>query len=418
MKSKFIIAMFVIAVLCASALAQENTADSWYKKGQELDRNGSWDEAVEAYHEAIEMEPNNSTFYIAEVPALNLQALITKNLSKYNESLAALNRALQIDPKNPRAWDLLGTTLSQTKRYNESLAAYNKGIECIEGYRGNKTDALSTLWLSKAIALWQIGRNNESLKAIDKSIGNGTENYDAWVMKGQVLAYLGRYNESIQAFNQAGGIGAAKSEPELEAIAWTDMGYPLMARGRYEEARAVYENITELNYSEEGAGNYLAAGWQGLGYSLAKLGRYNDSLSAFNKTLELSPERAPYAWIGTGDDLRLMGMYEDAVKAYDAAIQMEPRIGQAWMGLGDSLAKLGKDEESLEAYNKAIEAYDENINSFNNATALDKAISFTFDPYPLDASFWQSRGRALKALGRLDEADAAYAKAKELGYKD
>ncbi len=409
-----IFVLVVLSTLCISAVAQENTAEGWYKKGQELDRNGSFDEAVKAYDRAIELDPGNATLWTAKVPSLNMLALITKNQSKRNESIKALDKALQIDPKNLRALDLKGSTLSQMKRYNESLEAYDKGIESVDEYQGNRTDSLSTLWLSKAIALWQSERYNESLEAIDKAVLNVPENYDAWMFKGQVLAYLGRYNESVQAFDMAADIGTASSRPELESFAWVSKGYPLMAMDRYKDARDVYENITKLNFTENT--HTLAAGWQGLGNSLAMLGQYNESINAYNKTIELSLERAPYAWIGIGNDLRDMGRYGDAIKAYDKAIEIEPRIGQAWKGLGDSLIKLDKRDEAVIAYDKAVMAYDENIRAFNNATNVDKAISFTFDPYPLDANFWYSRGSALKALGRNSEAEAACAKAEELGY--
>jgi Flp pilus assembly protein TadD len=44
--------------------------------------------------------------------------------------------------------------------------------------------------------------------------------------------------------------------------------------------------------------------------------------------------------------------------------------------------------------------------------ALDKAIEID----PQYAKAWNKKGDALKSLGRITEADAAFAKAKELGY--
>ncbi|HNW38615.1 MAG TPA: hypothetical protein PKJ75_07160 [Methanosarcina vacuolata] len=73
---------------------------------------------------------------------------------------------------------------------------------------------------------------------------------------------------------------------------------------------------------------------------------------------------------------------------------------------------------ALAAYGAAVGASDKSIMAFNNATPLDKAISFTFDPYPLDHEFWDNRGKTLKALGRTTEANAAFAKVKELGYQE
>ena len=41
--------LLVLLALSACALAQEKTAESWYKSGQELEKMGSWKEAVDAY---------------------------------------------------------------------------------------------------------------------------------------------------------------------------------------------------------------------------------------------------------------------------------------------------------------------------------------------------------------------------------
>ena len=45
--------------------------------------------------------------------------------------------------------------------------------------------------------------------------------------------------------------------------------------------------------------------------------------------------------------------------------------------------------------------------------AYDEAIRLD----PNDSNAWYNKGNALKALGRTVEADAAFAKANELGYK-
>ena len=59
----------------------------------------------------------------------------------------------------------------------------------------------------------------------------------------------------------------------------------------------------------------------------------------------------------------------------------------------------GKYDEAIKAYDKAIEQ-----------CPLDAMK-------PMGAETWYKKGIALQALGRTSEADAAFAKAKELGYQ-
>jgi tetratricopeptide (TPR) repeat protein len=426
MKTRFAIALLALAMLCASSLAQENTAEDWYKKGRDLAKNGSYEEAVFAYNRAIELEPNNATFYTAIVPNLNMLALTTNNQSKRNESLEAIDKALEIDPKNPIAWEQKGSMLSQMQRYNESLEAYDNAIENIDSYSQDahsQTEFLSYTWTSKSISLWQLMRYNESLEAVDKAVQiDPAGNYDAWVFKGELLASLGRYNESLQAFEGAAATETASSQPKISPLPWAAEGYVLMQMGRYEEADRIYQKIIDLNFTGEGADRSLAEAWRGRGDALARLGKYNESLQAFDTAIELNAENAPYAWTGKSDALKDTGRYDEAIKAYDLALELYPEyadagIARAQNGRGDALTRQGKSDEALAAYEAAVKASDEAISAFNNATPIDRAVSFTFDPYPLDGEFWHNRAFALHSIGRNAEAEESSAKATEMGYR-
>lgn len=422
-KYKIIFCLISLAALCLCAAAQENTSDYWYKNAGELLANGSTEDALRAYDKAIEIDQNNATIWSAKGYALSSAALFTNNQSRYNESLEALDKALQIEPNNPRAWEFKGLTFTLMKRYSESLDAYDKAIENIGSYRGrvdlppNRTEYLSYLWQSKAVSILQMGRTEESLDALDNATKIDAANFGAWATKGEVLTYLGRYNESIQAYNDA--LDVAPSElQEIRASPLMSKGYALMATGRYERALEVYENISALNLTEESAGFYLPDAWRGRGNALSSLGKYNESIQAFDRAIELNSEKAPYAWTGKGDALLASGRHDEAVEAYDNALNLYPEyadagIARAQKGRGDSLARLGKQDDALAAYSASVEATDEAISAFNNATPLDKAVSFTFDPYPLDQKFWTDRGNALNGLGREQEARQAYEKALE-----
>jgi Flp pilus assembly protein TadD len=55
------------------------------------------------------------------------------------------------------------------------------------------------------------------------------------------------------------------------------------------------------------------------------------------------------------------------------------------------------------------------LKKYNDSlAAYDKSIELN----PDDADTWNSRGNALRDIGRNEEAEAAFAKAKVLGYTD
>jgi tetratricopeptide (TPR) repeat protein len=243
--ARFALAMIALSVLCVSAMAQENTAEDWFNKGQDLFRNGCYEEAVEAYDRAIELEPNNATFYTAKVPSLNMLAFITNSQSKRNESLEAIEKALQIDPKNPSAWELKGSVLSQMKKYNESLETFGKAI----GTASSSPEIAAFPWAAEGYVLMQMGSYEEADLLYKKIIGlnltgEGADSRlaEAWRGRSNALAELGEYNESLQAFDRAIELNSG-----IAPYAWTGKGDALRAQGRNHEALEAYNRGIDLS---------------------------------------------------------------------------------------------------------------------------------------------------------------------------
>jgi tetratricopeptide (TPR) repeat protein len=67
-----------------------------------------------------------------------------------------------INASDPVAWYNKGEALYNLSKYNESLEAYNKAIELNQSY--------AAAWSRKGAALRGLGKYNESLKAYDRAI--------------------------------------------------------------------------------------------------------------------------------------------------------------------------------------------------------------------------------------------------------
>lgn len=124
--------------------------------------------------------------------------------------------------------------------------------------------------------------------------------------------------------------------------------------------------------------------------------QYQNNLTKSDETAykNLYNQDKYYLAITKGDNLKGEGRYDEAIQFYDEAINSDPNNFQNWKALnskGEALFRQGKYEEALQAYDKAIE--------------LAPDISIV----------WTNKGYALKALGRTNESDLAYATARELG---
>jgi len=402
--------LLVLLALSACALAEEKTAESWYKSGQELEKMGSWKEAVDAYDQAIILNPDYKEAWCAKCKALsiaNLELSGEEQNITFAKVIQACDRALEIDPEDSRSWAGKGFVLhneaivtADPGKLNESLLAYEKAIEVA----GSDTSALAEAWLGKGSVLSQMGRNDEALAAQEEAIelnesdvaawmgkaislselGRGDEAVQAydrifelypseeqrifdypyiWYSKGRVLEKLGRDDEAAQAFNRSvedvdtiiGWVASGREFYMNLSLAWQYKGQLLEEQGRYEEAVEALDNATKIEPKS-------IRDWNLKGFLLAsELGRYEEAIQAYDQSLEIDPADAG-ALVGKGNVLRSLSRYQEAGELYDRALEITPQLPQnnyqlakAWYGKGEVLRNQGRYEEALKAYDMAIE---------------------------------------------------------------
>lgn len=112
-----------------------------------------------------------------------------------NTTLINESNYLNSTTSDPAYWLNIGNKLSISERYNESLAAYNKAIEL------NKSDDGG--WLGSATALESMNRSEDAIKVLDKAIEINPHNFYLWYEKGNLLRHTGKCDEAIKAYNKA-----------------------------------------------------------------------------------------------------------------------------------------------------------------------------------------------------------------------
>lgn len=174
---------------------------------------------------------------------------------------------------------------------------------------------------------------------------------------------------------------------------WLKKGYELSANGSNEQALQSYEKAIQIDPENANAWINKANALAGLNRTAESDQAYNKALEITNKTLEADPRNVTL-WLGKGLLLNNVGNVEEAVKAFDNASKIDPKNEMAWKMKGVILAR-------------DLQRYDDAVKAFDSALQIDSK----------DAQVWSLKGDALKALGRQAEADAAYAKAEELGHE-
>lgn len=322
-------------------------AQSWWGMGVALDSLGRREEATEArekaafiFNQTLEENPDDAEtwFDMAEVLV---------GLLRREEAIEAYGKAIELNStKADYAAISQGVLLQELGRYDESLVAFDRAIELIPEY---DAQMLATVWYHKANSLDNNNRPKEALEAYDVVTELDPGNKGAWLGKGTMLEDLGMYDQSLEAFATA-----LKLDPQL-FYAWTKKGDLLIKLGQNSEAQTAYAEALEICDLEIKKDPHDYGAWRNKGVALYKMGEFEEAIEAYNESIENSPPdfTVSYALVGKADSLRALGMNEEALAAYREAIELYPLDPEAWQGKGEAELSLGRRIEADHAFNMA-----------------------------------------------------------------
>ena len=154
-------------------------------------------------------------------------------LERYEEAIEAYEKAIEINPKYNDAWFNKGFDLGKLKRYEEAIEAYEKAIEI------NPKD--NDAWYNKGFRLARLKRYEEAIEAYEKAIEINPKDDKAWLNKGFCLGKLRRYEEAIEVSEKA-----IEINPK-EALGYSNIGELFFKLGNLEDASKNAKNALKRN---------------------------------------------------------------------------------------------------------------------------------------------------------------------------
>jgi tetratricopeptide (TPR) repeat protein len=305
------ISLVAVSVLFTSTLAEEDTADYWLKRGDEL--RGVF--LMESYM------VNNTTHQLGPE---NTSAWLEKNeeaVKAYERTLEIVNETLRINPQDARAWRNRGAALASlgqgdaaNESYKEASAIYNRSIE-------ENSENASAWWL-KAEILETMGKSDAALQAYDKVIELNSSNVlGAWIRKSDIYFSKNEHNESAQAFDRAFDLlsNDASRITSESGLNVTDNQFVSMRSGIYDRKIWSYQRDNHTASSE--------TGWR-------------DG----NTTLRIN------AWWHRGQILRVsFNRYNESSKSYDYYMQIDSNFADYWRNKSLSLqSRLADHQRAIE----------------------------------------------------------------------
>jgi tetratricopeptide (TPR) repeat protein len=256
--------------------------------------------------------------------------------------------------------------------HEESLELLDKAIYLFDTNL-DTTNTKVELWHLKAIALQQLERNEEALKAIEKAkeflkfslkqdlkniiLPRDTENYNMDSLNGthsDILQDLERYEEALD-------IVIPKADSVIEN--WKNIITRKNNDNETADGEFVKVNEGDEYYADAGIIHRQAV-------LFSRLGKNTEALDNFDTILESDPNDVN-ALFEKSDILENIEKHDEALKTCEQGLKIVPDDGDLLGLKGSILFSLKKYEESLSFFEKSIESDStDNISWYNKACVL------------------------------------------------
>jgi len=185
---------------CTTALKYYQTPQLWNCKALTLYSLERYDESVLAYERAIEIAPENVWLW-------NNRGETYTRLNQFDRAIFDFEKAIELAPAQSFvSWNNVGKLYYQQKEYGQAIDAYEQALAV-------KPDYLPALiGLGNAQKASQL--YNAAAESYDQAISINPDYHEAWYGKGSVAEYLKQYSNAREFYQKA-----FQLKPEWEAAA-------------------------------------------------------------------------------------------------------------------------------------------------------------------------------------------------------
>ncbi|WP_426662662.1 sulfotransferase [Rhodanobacter aciditrophus] len=237
------------------------------------------------------------------------------------EAIAALRRAVALQPGLPQAWRALGDCLMAAGEQEAADAAYASHV---------RHSTRDPQLLDAAVALVE-NRIPEAEALLRAQLKRAPTDVAAIRMFAEVAARLGRNEDALNLLERCLELAPGFRE------ARRNYALVLHRSNRPEQALAEIERLLAADPADVGCRNLKAV-------VLCRVGDYEPAIRIYAELLESYPD-TPKLWVSYGHALKTAGHLERAIAAYRRSLELEPSFGEVWWSLANlKTFRFGADE--------------------------------------------------------------------------
>ncbi|NJD53380.1 MAG: tetratricopeptide repeat protein [Candidatus Methanoperedens sp.] len=367
--------MYQEAIQCYDKALEINPgmADVWNNKALAMARIARYEEAVTCYNKAIDLKPDDEEVIYNKGIAL-------AHLGLTKEAIECYDKILEKKPLDAGAWCLKGDILFESGDFEGALQAYDRSI------KANSRD--ETVWNNRGLTLVKLNRLPEALESYDKALEINPKVEKIWSNKGLAITKMGKDGEQTDLQKIASSIpGEEKLLEEMQV--YTDIehgqteasvvGGEFKTLSEYiienkDEKSNELENIISIKVQNPIKPLYEPIIEKLENENQTKCAEVSEPVVPVKREItdhEISAESKDY--LVKGNSYFSKRKYIQAIDYFDISIRTDAQNSIAWNNKGLALARLGKIDEALTCYEKALEITpDDHVFLINKGNILYK----------------------------------------------
>lgn len=274
--------------------------DVYLRLGQNLSTFGAYEQALQYYNRALELEKDN-------IEALSNCGHVLIQLKRYDEAEVKLKRALELDPNNAASEYNMGYIMFHRGKNIDALRHFNRAITL------NSNDARYHYGLG--IVAKKMFSYEAAIKYFKKALELDPNIDDAHFNIGLVWSNLGNRDEAIRHYKEELSIN-----PDSAACHFV-LANEYTHRRNVVDAVAHYREALLLNPQ-------LTPAHKNLAMALEYSGKSEEAMFHFNKVLELQPDD-PFSYLVMGNAYIRYGENGKAAAQFREALKKAQKKGDA-----------------------------------------------------------------------------------------
>ena len=294
-----------------------------YERGNELRGDGLFEEAIAEYLQALETERTSTRVN-------NNMGLCLVRLGRYAEAVEYYHAALELFPNDPRSVTIygnLGFALAAQRKYDEAIEQYSRALEL--------DPSNLMVHTNMAVALANQGRPDEAIQWCQRAIEIDPTSARAHYTLGRM--FYDKWQASRDGTNLVRAMEHWRRTIEIDPdyiTAYSSMGVATAALGDVDGAIELYEQALAINPQHIPA---LVS----LGAALEGQGRRDLAIEQYRKALDAAPGDV-FLMNKLGIALARQGQLDEAIDLLTRALEIDPTNDAVRRNLAKAQADRGR----------------------------------------------------------------------------